>query len=118
MDLETNKEEERIYKLKNLLENIRRKMNDNQEAIKQKMERILLQASTSTPSTPAEVETIGVKEERVTIKKDFVKKECKTLHHETVESEGVHKVESILPSKGIKIGKERLMKLSVSSRHI
>ena len=66
-------------------------MNDNQEAAKQKMERILFQASASTPSTPAEDKTIGVKEEKVMIKKNLVKKECKALDHETVESEGVQK---------------------------
>ena len=32
-----------------------------------------------------------MKEERVRINKDFVEKECKTLHHKTVESEGAHK---------------------------
>ena len=53
---------------------MQRKMNDNQEAVKRKIERILFQASAGTPSMPAQDESIGVKEEKVMIKKNLVKK--------------------------------------------
>ena len=56
------------------------------------MERILSQASTNAPSTPAEEEAIGMKEERASVKEDSVEDKCKTLHHEIVESEDAHKV--------------------------
>ena len=119
VDLKTNNKEERICEFKNLLKNVQRKMNNNQEAVKQKMERILLQALTNAPLTPAEEKAIRMKEERAKIRKDFIEKKCKTLHHKIVELEDAHKMSNDgICLKMTEIGKERPTKLSVSSRHI
>ena len=70
VDLETNNKEARICEFENLIEDVQRKVNDNQKAVKQKMERILSQALTNAPLTPAEEKISKMREERVKIRKD------------------------------------------------
>ena len=82
VDLEANNEEERIHEFEALADNMQRKVNANQQAVKEKRERILVQASNSAAPTAVETIELRMRESKAKIKKDFIGERCNTLQAE------------------------------------
>ena len=76
VDLEANNEEERIHDFEAFADDIWRKVNANQWAVKEKMERILVQASNNAAPTAAETRELRMRESKAKIKKDFIGERC------------------------------------------
>ena len=80
VDLKANNEEERICEFVAMIEHVQTKINDNQRAVKEKMEKVIADAMAAATPTLAEERTIKMKEEKVKIIKDFIEDRCRILH--------------------------------------
>ena len=69
VDLEANNEVERIREFEALADDMWRRVNANQRAVKEKMERVLVQASHNAAPTAAETRELRMRESRAKIKR-------------------------------------------------
>ena len=56
------------------------------------MEKVITDAMAAATPTPAEERAIKMKEEKVRIKKDFIKEKCRTLHLEITGFKNTHEM--------------------------